>query len=31
MARLNDGAEAARFMNHILDSQQDPESLLLSA
>jgi pyruvate dehydrogenase E2 component (dihydrolipoamide acetyltransferase) len=29
--RLNDGAEAARFMNHILDSLQDPESLLLSA
>jgi pyruvate dehydrogenase E2 component (dihydrolipoamide acetyltransferase) len=28
--RINDGAEAARFMNHILDSLQDPESLLLS-
>jgi pyruvate dehydrogenase E2 component (dihydrolipoamide acetyltransferase) len=29
--RLNDGADAARFVNHIIDSLQDPESLLLSA
>jgi pyruvate dehydrogenase E2 component (dihydrolipoamide acetyltransferase) len=28
--RLNDGAEAARFVNRIIDSLQDPESLLLS-
>jgi pyruvate dehydrogenase E2 component (dihydrolipoamide acetyltransferase) len=28
--RLNDGADAARFVNRIIDSLQDPESLLLS-
>ena len=27
--RLNDGAEAAAFVNHLIDSLQDPESLLL--
>jgi pyruvate dehydrogenase E2 component (dihydrolipoamide acetyltransferase) len=29
--RLNDGAAAARFVNHIRESMQDPESLLLTA
>jgi pyruvate dehydrogenase E2 component (dihydrolipoamide acetyltransferase) len=28
--RLNDGAEAAGFMNHLIESLRDPESLLLS-
>jgi pyruvate dehydrogenase E2 component (dihydrolipoamide acetyltransferase) len=27
---LNDGAEAARFKNRLIESLQDPESLLLS-
>jgi pyruvate dehydrogenase E2 component (dihydrolipoamide acetyltransferase) len=28
--RLNDGANAAQFVNRIMDSLRDPESLLLS-
>jgi pyruvate dehydrogenase E2 component (dihydrolipoamide acetyltransferase) len=28
--RINDGAQAARFMNLVVDTLQDPESLLLS-
>src|SRR5699024_9607976 len=28
--RVNDGADAARFVTHLIDSLADPESLLLS-